>query len=254
MPRPTALIVDDEANLRRHLRKQLDHHWPELVICAEAGDGNAALEAYARWQPDFVFLDIKMPGLNGMEVAGTLAPDTHIVFVTAYDQFAVEAFEKSAVDYLLKPVSDERLLKTIDRLKRHNAIHGHSPLPPAVLELLKTLDPAPHASRYLQWIKASHRGQIHLLAVEEIDYFQSADKYTTVVTQDGEWVIRTALKSLESELDPDRFWRIHRSVIVRVQAIEQYRKTFSGRAIVKLHGHPTPLPVSRRYADIFKAD
>lgn len=251
MTAPTALIADDESNLRSYLKEQLAIYWPELVICAEASNGLQAQKALQKWQPDLAFLDIKMPGLSGIEVARQNTLNTHIIFVTAYDQYAVEAFENAAVDYLLKPVSSERLLKTIQRLQQKLL----QPTPPATVinQLLGQLTTTP-ATPWLQWIKASRKNRVELIAVSDIDYFQAADKYTSVITRDGEWIIRTRLKELEKELDPSQFWRIHRSTIIRVAVIESFRKTFSGRHLVKLAGHEKPLVVSRSHIKLFKAD
>jgi DNA-binding LytR/AlgR family response regulator len=253
MTAPTAIVADDEDHLRAHLKKMLRQHWPELVICAEAANGEEAAAALQKWQPDFAFLDIKMPVMSGLEVAQRNHGLSHIIFVTAYDEFAVAAFENNAVDYLLKPVSSKRLRMTIERAKsRLNQV------PPNIDTLVEILSqqlskPAGDAT-YLQWIKATRQDYINLIAIDEVDYFQSADKYTSVITRNGEWIIRTSLKELEKSLDPERFWRIHRGTIVRVQAIEQFSKTFSGHPILKLHGHKKPLPVSRSHAERFKAD
>ena len=248
MTAPTAIIADDEPNLRNYLKEQLSRHWPELIILAEADNGQQALDALQHWQPDFAFLDIKMPALSGIEVARENNGQTHIIFVTAYDHYAIEAFENAAADYLLKPVSDERLQLTIERLK--NKLDQR---PADLGKLLQRLtQPAPR--QYLQWIKAARGTEVELIAVEQIDYFHAADKYTTVTTQNGEWIIRTPLKELEKTLNPDQFWRIHRSTIIRVAAIESFRKTFSGHNQVKLTGHNKPLTVSRSHAERFKAD
>ncbi len=253
MSAPTAIIADDEKNLRDYLRDMLSRHWPELMICEECRNGEEALDALQKWQPDFAFLDIKMPAMSGLEVAQKASGLTHVVFVTAYDEYAIAAFENNAIDYLLKPVSSERLLKTIERAKARLSTD-----PTDLSSLLETLGKqiksAESAPRYLQWIKATRRGQVNLIAVDDVDYFQSANKYTSVFTKDGEWIIRTPLKELETRLDPDKFWRIHRSVIVRAQAIEQFKRTFAGRPVLKLHSHDKPLPVSRRYEGLFKAD
>ena len=248
MSAPTAIIADDEANLRQYLRNRLTRLWPELIIRAEAGNGEQALHALQRWRPDLAFLDIRMPGVSGIEVARQDGGQTHIVFVTAYDEYAIEAFENAAADYLLKPVSDDRLRLAITRLQKKL-----DQTPPDLGALLEKLTPKP-APRYLRWIKAAKGSRVELIAVDQVDYFQAADKYTTVITCDGEWLIRTPLKILEQSLDPDQFWRIHRGVIIRVGAIESFHKTFSGRHLVTLTGSDKPLPVSRGHIDRFKAD
>lgn len=253
MSSPTAIIADDENNLRDYLRDLLSRHWPELIICAECDNGKEALSALHKWRPDFAFLDIKMPVMSGLEVAQKASGMTHVVFVTAYDEYAIAAFENNAIDYLLKPVSSKRLLKTIARAKAR--LHTVPPDLSRLMEALKKqIHPTEKTTHFLQWIKASRQGHIHLISVDDIDFFQSANKYTSVFTRDGEWVIRTALKEVESELAPDKFWRIHRSTIVRVQAIEQFKRTFAGHSVVKIRGHEKPLPVSRRYEALFKAD
>ncbi len=254
MTSPTALIVDDEDNLRAYLRTQLARRWPELVVVAEAANGESALAAWRELQPDFVFLDVQMPGISGMEVAERIAGSVHIVFVTAYDQYAIEAFDQAAVDYLLKPVSDERLMKTIARLKDKKKGDARTAASADLKQLLNALRHPGESNTYLHWIKASRQGQINLIAIDDIDYFKSADKYTTVVTRQGEWLIRTSLKKLETELDPDKFWRIHRGTIVRVEAIEAFKRGFSGKAMVKLYNHEQPLPVSRAHEAVFRAD
>jgi len=254
MTSPTAMIADDENNLRAYLREQLARLWPELIIVAEAANGDQALARYREWSPDFVFLDIKMPGISGMDVAQRITGCAHIVFITAYDQYAAQAFEQAAVDYLLKPVTEERLSKTVERLKQRFAAAPHACAEEQLTQLLAALGQTGGEKRHLQWIKATRHGNTHLISVDEIDYFQSSDKYTTVVTTQGEWVIRTPLVQLEKQLDPDRFWRIHRGIIVRVEAIEAFERTFAGRPVVRLRHHDQALSVSRSHEERFKAD
>jgi len=247
--RPTAIIADDEAALRRHLKRQLARLWPELTILGEARNGLEALQAIKTGTPDLAFLDIRMPGLNGMEVAQQLGNKCHLVFVTAYDQYAVEAFESKAVDYLLKPVNDERLAITIERLKSRL-----ESTPPDLTTLLEQLAQAlSQPPQYLKWLKVSYLDEtVQMISVKAVDYFQAADKYTSVFSNGDERIIRMPLKKLELALDPDHFWRIHRSIIVRVAAIKRVTRSISGRYSVEIEGYARPLPVSRNHAHLFK--
>jgi DNA-binding LytR/AlgR family response regulator len=248
MTRVTALIADDEAPLRGLLRDRLARGWPELEIVAEAPDGIEALRLLAAHHPEVAFLDIQMPGLSGLEVAARATDPCQWVFVTAYDQYAVPAFENAAVDYLLKPVSADRLAKTVARLR---ARLGRAP--PDFAPLLAQISQAiASPKRYLQWLNVAARDEIHLLPVAEVDYFQADDKYTTVVTREREWIIRTPLKELEASLDPDGFWRIHRNTIVRIAAVTRVTRDFQGRCLLELAGRSEPVTVSRRYAYRFK--
>ena len=248
MKQPTAIIADDEAPLRMYLRRQLAKVWPELDIRGEAENGPNALRLIQDCTPDIAFLDIKMPGMTGLEVAAQVMGHCHTVFVTAYDHYAVQAFENAAVDYLLKPVSDKRLRKTISRLQTRISVP-----PPDISELLEKLSATfrPKAS-HLQWLKVGHGDEVLMLSVDEVDYFQAEDKYTSVVTKDKEWVIRPSIKELETALNPDLFWRIHRGTIVRVDSIARVTREFIGRYQLVLHGHNDPLTVSRTHAYRFK--
>lgn len=244
----TALIADDEAALRNYLRRQLNRLWPRLSIIAEAANGVEAIEAMKQHEPDIAFLDIRMPGLTGLQVAEQANTDCRIVFVTAFDQYAIEAFDKAAVDYLLKPVTDERLQTTVERLQKRidNA-------PPELTQLLRDLSQQLQpADDYLQWLKVGRQDEITLLPVDEVDYFHATDKYTSLFSGGKEWVIRTTLKELESKLDPNRFWRIHRSTIVRLEAIARVTRDIAGRYWLELDGYERPLQVSRNYASQFK--
>ncbi len=249
-PQPTALIADDEPVLRAHLRRRLATLWPRLQIVGEAGDGAEALAQIEAQRPDIAFLDIRMPGPDGLEVARRLAAGRcpcHLVFVTAYYDHAVEAFDHAAVDYLLKPVSDPRLAQCVERLR------GRIDSPPADLSLLlRQLRVA--GAGYRQWIKATRGEEVHLLPVEEIDYFRSMDKYTSVYRGGEEWIIRTPLSALEGELDPERFWRIHRSALIRVAAVRRAVRDLAGRWFVEIAGYKHPLPVSRVHVHRFKVD
>ena len=261
---PRAVIADDEAHLRDYLEQQLAAVWPELRVVGRAANGLEALRLIDDEAPDVVFLDIRMPGLTGLDVAARLiespAPP-QIVFVTAYDQYAVQAFEHSALDYLLKPASLERLSKTVGKLKVALAapVAAAPPLD-ALRALLAQLGgpaalsaptPAPAAAP-LQWIRASQGEQTRLIAVDEVLYFQSNDKYTSVVLADGECLIRTPISKLREQLDAQQFWQIHRSVIVSARHVAGTRHDFRGRLMVQLKDRTEQLVVSRNYADLFR--
>ena len=248
-----ALVADDERQLRKYLKNLLAQSWPDLQICAEAANGLEALERIRSERPDIAFLDIRMPGKSGMQVASEAAGLCHIVFITAYDQFAVEAFEREAVDYLLKPVEPKRLAVTVDRLRDRLARHKLDPAPIHALlqHLRERLTPSP--TTYLKWIKVMEVGDIRLIPVEEVSCFQAQDKYTVVHTINDEHLIRKTIKVLVEELDPELFWRIHRGTIVNASRIEKVSTTFTGSYAVSLKGHPEKLQVSRRYQHRFKA-
>jgi DNA-binding LytR/AlgR family response regulator len=249
-----ALLADDEANVRFYLKRQLEDLWPELSIVAEAANGEEALRLIETEQPAVVFLDIRMPGLTGLQVAeriGNAGLDCQIVFVTAHDEYAVKAFEQAAADYVLKPVSAERLAKTVARVRER--LQSATPTDTAALlkQLSAVLTPAATV-RYLRWIKASLRDEVRIVPVQEVLYFQSDEKYTSVVTAREELVIRKPVKELEQELDPEKFWRIHRSVIVNVAYIERTHQDFRGHLLLRLRGRDVDLPVSRSFAHRFK--
>jgi DNA-binding LytR/AlgR family response regulator len=253
MSRVTALIADDEAELRSHLIRMLEQLWPELTIIGEAGNGLEALNMANELSPDIVFLDIRMPGLNGIEVARQICGKCLIVFITAYDQYAIDAFENEALDYILKPVEKKRLQNCIQRC--HCQVSEpvrHSPdLEQLLGQLEKRLD-KDRAGRYLQWIRAQHGDAIRLIPVEEVLMFRSADKYTLVITLQKESVIRKTIKELEKELDPEKFWKIHRGSIVNVSCIQKVSKSMTGKYVLKLNGFDEPLMVSRSYSHLFK--
>jgi DNA-binding LytR/AlgR family response regulator len=232
-----------------HLAQRLAGLWPELEILATAGNGLEALERIQALRPDIAFLDIRMPGLSGLEVAAQLGVPCRLVFVTAYDQFAVEAFEREAVDYLLKPVTDERLARTVARLQSSQA----GQLPEALLGRLRDLvAAAPAAPGPLRWIKAQAGQAVRLVGVDEVCYFQTSEKYTTVVTRDAELLIRTPIKELAEKLDPAQFWQIHRSTLVNVRQIAAARQDAMGRLVLQLKQRPETLPVSRGFAHLFR--
>jgi DNA-binding LytR/AlgR family response regulator len=245
-----ALIADDEPHLAQYLAARLASLWPELELLPPAGNGLDALRAIDDESPQVAFLDIRMPGLTGLELARRIDSRTHVVFVTAYDQYAVEAFDQDAVDYVLKPVTDERLVKCIERLKRKLA---SAEAPPPIAEMMERLARlVPSAGSRLRWIRALKGEVVHQIAVDDVLYFNASDKYTRVVTAEGESLIRTALADLARELDPDRFVQIHRSTIVNMEAVASSRRDLGGRVFVKLRDGKTELAVSRASAHLFK--
>ncbi|CAG0988824.1 MAG: response regulator transcription factor [Rhodocyclales bacterium] len=249
---PTALIADDEPLLAEDLRRRLAVLWPELGIVAICHDGPAALARLEADKPEIAFLDIRMPGLSGLEVAARLDYPCQVVFVTAYDQYAVEAFEKAAIDYVLKPADEARLAKTIGRLRRAiRAPSGseRSRLAEALekVSLRGTAQPAP-----LKWIRASVGDAVRLVPVAEVRYFQAADKYTAVMTAAGELLIRTPIKELAEQLDAESFWQVHRGTIVNARYVSAARHDESGRVLLSLRDRPETLTVSRAYAHLFR--
>ena len=245
-----ALIADDEPALRAELRRLLADAWPELGIVASVGDGEAALEAIERLRPDVAFLDIRMPPPSGLDVARRAGPDTAVVFVTAYDTHAVEAFERAAVDYLLKPVLGSRLAETVHRLKRRLAGDNRDESDPRVLEsLIRRLADTPE---YLHWLRVGQGERVELVAVDDVCFFRSDRKYTAAVTRDREHLVRTPISELAARLDPGRFWRIHRGGIVNVAAIEAARRDLRGRYRLTLKDRPEVLRVSAAYGHLFR--
>ena len=249
---PSALIADDEPHLAAYLQGALAKAWPELQIVPVARNGVEAAERIAALQPDFAFLDIKMPGLSGLEVAQGIEGSTRVVFVTAYDEFAVAAFEQQALDYVLKPVKAERLAMTVERLKAA----GAAPALPAdarlatVLQRLLAAAPAPSHLRYL---RASQGEITHQIDVSGVLFFHADDKYTCVRTAAGEYLIRTTIIELAAQLDPGQFQQIHRSTIVNFDHVESTRRDELSRLFVRLRGHGVEMPVSRAYVHLFKA-
>ena len=251
MSTPTAIIAEDEATLRGQLVEQLGQLWPELAIVGEAADGVQALRLLDEHRPDVMFLDIQMPGATGLEVARQASGRCHVVFVTAYDQHAVAAFDQGAVDYVLKPVSAARLFTAVSRLKQRLGS------PPARLDAalsgLQSSSGAPPAGKqFLRWINASVGQNLKLITVDEISYFQADNKYTRVVTHEGEALIRKPLKELVDELDPNQFWQIHRSTLVNAASIAGVTRDFRGRMLVKLKSRPETLLVSDSYTHLFR--
>ena len=250
-----ALIAEDEELLRSALADQLRRLWPELRIVAECEDGASALEQLAEKQPDVAFLDIRMPGISGIQVAralGELSPRTQVVFVTAYDQYAIDAFEQGAMDYLLKPVSDERLLATRERLLARLPSARNDD---AVLErLLQRLgNGQPHADTPpLAWITASNGRDTVLIMLEDVVYFRADNKYTTVVTAAGESLLRTPLRELLEALDARQFRQVHRSTIVNMKAVAAVSRDDTGRGVLRLRDRPETLTVSQPFMSLFR--
>ena len=246
----TAIVAEDEPILRTQLEGKLRKLWPELEIIASVEDGAAALEALEDRAPDFMFLDIQMPEMTGVEVARHVGNRSHVVFVTAYDQYAIQAFETGAVDYILKPATDERLALSIERLKAKLA----SPAPPPDLSavLARLTEQMGTKKERLQWIKATHGQNLRLIPVTDVLFFQSDEKYTRVVTADSEALIKTPIRELLDGLDPEVFWQIHRSTLVNVNAIAGVTRDFRGQAHVKIKGKDESLVVSRIYSHLFK--
>jgi DNA-binding LytR/AlgR family response regulator len=250
MSGPTAIIAEDEAPQRAELRALLAELWPGLTLAAECADGKEAIAALKKHRPDIAFLDIRMPGADGLEVARSAAPGTHIVFITAYDSFAVQAFEDGAADYLLKPVKRDRLKAAIARIEQRIGQGKPADLA-ALLSALETrLGAAPER---IKWITASAAGVTRMLAVDDVLFFQSQDKYTRVVTAGEEAHIRTPLKELLGQLDPDAFWQVHRGAIVKVSAIRAVKRDDDGKMTLHLAGKVETLPVSAAFAARFKA-
>ena len=246
----TAVIADDEPLLRAQLKARLGKLWPELAIVHEMADGRDVDQVLAAHAPRLFFLDIHMPGVNGLEAARAIGKRAHVVFVTAFDQYAVEAFEQGAIDYVLKPFNEDRLAATVERLKERLA----GAAPPPMEELLERLAGrlSPRPAEHLKWIKASLGQSVRLIPVEEVLFFQSDEKYTRVVTCDAEALIRKPIKELLDELDPDKFWQVHRATIVNVEAIASVRRGLKDQAEIALKGHRETLLVSRNFTHLFK--
>jgi DNA-binding LytR/AlgR family response regulator len=261
---PSALIAEDEPLLAQALRVELARAWPELRIVASVGDGAAAVVAALEHRPDVLFFDIRMPGMGGLEAAAELAdawpaeaPFPALVFVTAYDQYALQAFDAQAVDYVLKPVQPDRLQKTVDKLRQVLAQRsGRSGnVEVALAQLRHLLQGATLAGTQplLKVIQASVGNSIRLVPVEEVVYFEAADKYVRVVCDDGELLIRTPLKELLPQLDPQLFWQVHRGTVVRATAVESVHRDEAGKLHLALRGRRERLGVSRLYGHLFKA-
>ena len=253
-PVRTCIVAEDESLLRHSLVAELRRAWPTLQVVAECEDGASAVEALAEHTPDVAFLDIRMPGLTGLEVAAVAAeasPRTQIVFVTAYDQYAIDAFERGAIDYLLKPVKPERLDATVARLQARDLQPDAAALA-ALLGKLGALPAQAGTPEPLTWLTASAGRETRLVLVEDVAYFQADNKYTTVVTADGEALLRTSLRELLPRLDPNTFKQIHRSTIVNLKAIAGIVRDDSGRGTVRLRQRSETLTVSQPFMALFK--
>jgi DNA-binding LytR/AlgR family response regulator len=244
---PRALIAEDEPRLREQLAERLTKLWPELELAAMVGDGMDAVQALDRHQPNILFLDIQMPGLSGLEVARYASNRCHVAFITAYDEYAVAAFEQGAVDYVLKPFTAARLATTVGRLKDRLLLP-----PPDLSELLVRLSSIATQGSYLRWINASVGKAVKLITVDEICYFQADNKYTLVVTPQSESLIHKTIKELADELDPQVFWQIHRATVVNVNAISNVDRNVRGRVSVKLKQRKESLAVSDAYVHLFR--
>ena len=279
----TCLIADDEPHLARALASELAALWPELQLLHTARNGVEAAERIAALQPDIAFLDIQMPGLTGLEVAQGIEGETRVVFVTAYDEFAVQAFEQEAVDYVLKPVSRERLARTVERMRRAlqpaaagagttattgatmSAVTGAASSAASsaatgasdearLLAILQRLLPAARpAPERLRWVRAGSGDITHQVAVDDVLFFRADDKYTCVQTARAEHLIRAPIAELVQQLDPDQFWQVHRSTVVNLRHLAGTRRDEASRLFLRLHGWAGELPVSRAYVPLFKA-
>ncbi|MFG6447506.1 LytR/AlgR family response regulator transcription factor [Roseateles sp. BYS180W] len=251
--RPLALVADDEPVLAQRLCKLLSAQWPELELLPVVHDGLTAARMIEEQQPDVAFLDIQMPGLSGLEVAQGIEGATRVVFVTAYDQYALAAFEEQALDYLLKPVEAQRLARTVARLRQ--ALQAPpQPDSAALLAALQRLQPSGAAQgAALRYIRASQGEQTHQLPVEDVIYFHADDKYTCVRTARGEYLIRTPIHELVAQLDAQQFWQVHRSTVVNLAQVAGTRRDEASRLFVRFHGASNELPVSRAYVHLFKA-
>jgi DNA-binding LytR/AlgR family response regulator len=258
MTAPRAIIADDERLMREQLRARLAEVWPQLQIVGEAKNGQEAVELVQQLRPQLAFLDIRMPGLTGVEAARAIDGACHIVFVTAYGEFAIEAFEQGAVDYVLKPAETARLEVTVNRLKQR--LQAPPPDLGALLDQLsRKLDTVSsgqgagqRGAQHMQWIQATIGQQLRMIPVSEILFFVSDEKYTRVQTETYEALIRVPIRELVEQLDPELFWQIHRATIVNVRAIAGVVRDLRGRQLVSFKNHPEKLEVSRTFAHLFK--
>jgi DNA-binding LytR/AlgR family response regulator len=246
------LVADDEPALAEYLCGRIAALWPEASLLPPARNGLEALAAIREDEPDAAFLDIRMPGLTGLELASRLDGATHVVFVTAYDEYAVQAFDRDAVDYLVKPVADDRLLRAIARLKAKIAAREPPPGMAEVLARIAASLPGAQAG-HLRWVRALKGEEVHQIAVEDVLFFQAQDKYTCVRAREGEFLLRTPLSDLARQLDPSLFAQVHRSTVVNMGMVASTRRDLGGRVYLRLRDAAhTELPVSRAYAHLFR--
>jgi DNA-binding LytR/AlgR family response regulator len=251
-PLPTAVVADDERLMRDQIIGRLKDAWPELQVVGEAANGSEAVALVQSLEPDIVFLDISMPGMDGIQAARALAGSVHIVFVTAHDEHAITAFEQGAVDYVLKPAEPARLALTCERL-RQRLQRAPDPMDELLATLSSRLGAGGMKSRdYLRWVQASVGANLRMIPTGDILFFRAEDKYTRVQTQSFEALIRKPIKELIDELDPAEFWQIHRATVVRVEAIEQVSRNFRGHQVVHVKGSAEKLEVSRTFNHLFK--
>jgi DNA-binding LytR/AlgR family response regulator len=249
---PTAVVADDERLMREQIIDRLKEAWPELSIVGEASNGREAIAVVRSLEPDIVFLDISMPEMDGIQAAQALARDVHVVFVTAHDQYAIRAFEQGAVDYVLKPADAERVAVTCERL-RARLKEAPDPMNELLAQLSQRLGGTELKPReYMRWVQASVGTNIRMIPTSDILFFRAEDKYTRVQTQRFEALIRKPIKELIAELDPNEFWQIHRSTVVRVDAVEQVSRDFRGHQLVHVKGSEEKLEVSRTFNHLFK--
>jgi DNA-binding LytR/AlgR family response regulator len=246
-----ALIADDEPHLAHYLRDQLLALWPELQIVHLARNGIDAAARIAELEPDLAFLDIQMPGLSGLEVAQGIEGNTRVVFVTAFDEYALQAFDHAALDYVLKPVSTDRLARTVARL-RDTPASAAVAADAGLADVLRKLMAAPPRRR-LRYILAGQGERARHLDVADVRYFQADDKYTVVASVHGEYLIRTTITDLVSQLDPEQFWQVHRSTVINLAWLDGTRRDDTSRLFLRMRGHATELPVSRAFVHLFKA-
>lgn len=242
-----AIIADDERLLAEDLQRRLKILWPELQIMSVVHDGMAAEQALNELKPDIAFLDIRMPGQSGLEAARRTKVHCRVVFVTAFDDHAVEAFEQAAVDYLLKPISDARLQRCVERLQQRDMV-----APDALLARLQQMLARPARPEPLRWLRVQMGQTVRMVAVEEVCYFQSSDKYTSVFTPDAEWLLRTPLKELTVQLDSEQFWQVHRGTVVNVRQIVSAGHSLLGKVTLTLRDRSEKISVSRRYMHLFR--
>ena len=250
MTHPTAIIAEDETPQRQELRALLAELWPQLNVVAECEDGLSALEALEQHRPQLAFLDIRMPGVSGLEVARAAGTQCQVIFISAYEEYALRAFDEGAVDYLLKPVARERLSRAIERAR--SRLDGTSHVDMAALIDVVQARLGSGGRQGIKWITASVGNAVKMYSIDEVLFFQAQDKYTRVVTADSEGNIRTPLKELLSALDSETFWQVHRSVIVRVGAIRAVEKGDDGKLLLTVRGRPDVLPVSSSFQHRFR--